>query len=101
MLHNASRVDNIGPVPGLPLPELVPSWLRSLRARNLSERTIEAYSLAAEQLGAHLKTHDRPLEADRISADAIREFLTHVLDTRASATANQRYRSLAQLFAWL
>ena len=88
-------------MPGLPLPELVPSWLRSLRARNLSERTIEAYSLATEQLSAHLKTHGHALEAERISTDAIREFLTHVLDTRASATANQRYRSLAQLFAWL
>jgi site-specific recombinase XerD len=80
---------------------LVPSWLRSLRARNLSERTLEAYSLAAEQLVAHLESQGHALDADSISAGEIRDFIAHVLQTRASATANQRYRSLAQLFAWL
>lgn len=85
----------------LQLPELVPSWVRSLRARNLSERTIEAYTLAAGQLVAHLETHGQSLQADKISADDVREYISEVLETRASATANQRYRSLTQLFRWL
>lgn len=33
--------------------------------------------------------------------DAIRGYLSHALDTRASATAHQRYASLVQLFRWL
>ena len=83
------------------LPELLPSWYRSLRAANRSDRTIESYKLAADQLIVHLREQGLSLEVDTIEADQIRGFLEQVLATRASATARQRYASLGQLFRWL
>ena len=80
----------------IPLSELLPSWLRSLRAKNLSTRTADSYRLAVEQLADHLD--DPP--AGAVTADDIRGYLSHILDTRASATAAQRYRSLVQFFKW-
>lgn len=85
----------------LPLPELARSWYRSLRAKNLSPRTVAAYRLAVDQLTEYLDDHEEPLEVDAIAANSIRGYLGHVLDTRASATAHQRYASLVQLFRWL
>lgn len=89
------------PSNSIPLSNIVPSWLRSLRAKNLSSRTADSYRLAAEQLAGHLEAEGLPTEVDAITADAVRGFLSHVLNTRASATAAQRYRSLTQLFKWL
>ncbi len=86
---------------GLPLPELVPSWVRSLRAKNLSARTLPNYKLAAAQLVEHLEAEGLSVAVGDITPDAIRGYLSHVLDTRASATAATRYRGLVQLFGWL
>lgn len=80
--------------------DLLPSWVRSLRASNLSPRTIESYLLAANQLEQWLTEHEKPTTVDAITADEIRGYLAHVLDTRASATAKQRYASLKQFFKW-
>ncbi len=85
----------------LKLPELAPSWYRSLRAKNLSPRTIAAYKLAVDQLADHLEGEGQDTNVDAITADHVRGYLSHVLDTRASATAHQRYASLVQLFRWL
>lgn len=83
------------------LNDLLPSFRRALRAKNLSERTIASYDLAAAQLIDWLTDHDRPTTAGDITRGDIQGFLAHVLDTRASATAKQRYASLRQLFNWL
>lgn len=85
----------------LPLADIAPSWYRALRAANRSPRTIDSYRLAVDQLEAWLTEHGRPTNVGEITADDIRRFLGHVLDTRASATAKQRYASLMQLFRWL
>ena len=84
-----------------PLGDLLPSWRRALRAANRSERTIDSYMLAADQLTEYLESHGLSLAASDIEPDHLRGFLAHVLDTRASATARQRYASLKQLFKWL
>lgn len=84
-----------------PLTDLIPSWRRSLRASNRSERTIDSYLLAADQLTDYLVAEGLPLAASEIQADHIRGFLCQVLASRASATARQRYASLKQLFKWL
>jgi hypothetical protein len=39
---------------------LLRSWLRTLRARNRSPKTIVSYMLAANQLAAHARTRGRP-----------------------------------------
>ena len=84
-----------------PLEDLLSSWVRSMRAMNLSDATIDTYLLATRQLIEHLGGQGRSVGADDITADDIRSFLGHVLATRASATARQRYASLKQLFKWL
>lgn len=81
--------------------DLAPSWYRSLRAANRSPRTIDSYRLAVDQFADHLTGEGLSLDVTTITADAVRGFLAHVLDTRASATAHQRYASLVQLFKWL
>lgn len=83
------------------LEDLLPSWRRSLRAENKSPRTIESYFLAANQLVDFLTDHHYPTIVSEITHGEIQEYLVHMLDTRASATAKQRYSSLQQLFKWL
>lgn len=78
---------------------LIRSWERSLRARNLSPRTIETYTESAAQLVAFLdgRGSDVPA-ADR---DDIADFIAHLLATRSASTASVRYRALQQLYRWL
>lgn len=85
---------------GEKLPDLIPSWRRSLRAANKAPRTIDTYLLAVEQLADYLNTHSMPLETDKIRREHIEAFLEHVLDTRSPATAAQRYASIRQFFRW-
>jgi len=44
--------------------------------------------------------HIGPTSADQITKADIEGFLAHFLETRASATARQRYASLSQFFKW-
>jgi site-specific recombinase XerD len=80
---------------------LVASWVRHLRAANLSPTTIDAYSLAAHGLGAFLRDAGMPTAPDQIRREHVEAYVQQVLDTRAPATAHQRYRSLRRFFAWL
>ena len=76
------------------------SWLRSLRARNLSPATITVYAAAAGQLGDHLAAAGIGDVAD-IRRAHLESFLERLLTSRSPATANNRYRALQQFFAWL
>ena len=80
----------------LPINDLLESFELHLRAKNRSAKTIHSYKLAVNQLVDHIG--DKP--AGEISKADIEGFLAHFLDTRASATARQRYASLAQFFKW-
>ena len=88
-------------VPSTTLADLLPSFRRALRAKNLSPRTIASYDLAAAQLIDHLTAAGHSGIAAEITRGDLQAFLGHVLETRASATAKQRYASLRQLFNWL
>jgi site-specific recombinase XerD len=83
------------------LSDLIPSWRRSVRASNRSERTIDSYLLAVDQLTGYLVAEGLPLAASEIQADHIRGFLSRVWASRASAAALQRYALLKQPFKWL
>jgi integrase/recombinase XerC len=78
----------------------VGSWLRSLRARNLSPATITVYEAAAGQLGGHLAAADI-VDVAAIRRQHIESYIGDLLATRSPATANNRYRALQQFFAWL
>lgn len=86
--------------PGGPLDALIASWLRSLRARNLSAQTLATYAAAAHQFDAHLAAAGAPAVTDVTRAD-VEDFITSLLGTRSPATANNRYRALQQFFGWL
>jgi integrase/recombinase XerC len=78
----------------------VGSWLRSLRARNLSPATVTVYQAAARQLGDHLAGAE-VFDVAEIRRHHIESYIEHLLATRTPATANNRYRALQQFFAWL
>jgi site-specific recombinase XerD len=80
----------------LPVDELLASFELHLRALNRSPKTILSYRLAVDQLMDHLGSKS----AEQITKADIEGFLAHFLETRASATARQRYASLSQFFKW-
>lgn len=83
------------------LADLIPDFLRSLRAANKSPRTVDTYGEASRQLLAFLIDAGMPTDADTIRREHVEAFIEHLLATRKPATASNRYRSLAQLFAYL
>lgn len=78
---------------------LVRSWCRSLRARNLAQKTQRTYQQSAEQLGEWLA--ERDVAVAEIRPGDIEGFIAHLLDTRSAATASVRFRALQQFFGWL
>jgi integrase/recombinase XerC len=82
------------------LEPLLASWLRSLRARNVSPATLTTYRTAAEQLVTFLAERDITRAAD-VDRAAVEEWIGHLLDTRSAATASNRYRAIQQWFAWM
>ena len=73
----------------------VRSWVRSLRARNLSPKTVKTYREAAEGLAAYLARTDGPRNLGAIRREHIEGFIGWLLDTSSDSTANNRYRGLS------
>jgi site-specific recombinase XerD len=92
-------VDNYGGMTG-DLSDLVDSWRRDLRARNLAPKTIKTYGDSGDQLAAWLEDAGVSSWADA-TRNHVREFVTHLIETRSAATASVRFRALQQLFNWL
>jgi site-specific recombinase XerD len=80
---------------------LIPSFQRSLRAANKSPKTVATYSEAADQLLAFLKQSGMPTEASKITREHVEAFIERLVETKAPATANNRYRALTALFNFL
>lgn len=83
------------------LSTLIPSFERSLRAANKSPKTVKGYAEAAWQLLAFLTQRGMPTAAVKIRREHVEAYLEDVLARWRPATANNRYRALAQLFRWL
>ena len=83
------------------LAQLLPSWIRHLRAANLSDRTITSYQEAGLQLVTFLTASGMPTEATHVRREHVEAYLADVLTRHKPATAANRYRSLQQLFRWL
>lgn len=79
---------------------LVPSFVRHLRAENKSEGTVVAYLRAADGLAGFLVERGMPQDVASIRREHIESYVADCLTRYAPATANQRYRSLQQLFRW-
>ena len=83
------------------LSTLIPSFERSLRAANKSPKTIATYGEAANQLLACLIESGMPTEVARIGREQVESFMERLVQTKAPATANNRYRALTALFNFL
>ena len=76
---------------------LLVSWVRWMRARDLSDTTIDHYTGSVEQLLEHAREHGH----DPMSRRAIEEYLGDKARRWKPATVSFRYRSLQQWFKWL
>jgi site-specific recombinase XerD len=79
---------------------LLPSWRRSLLARRVSPATIATYTSAIERLADHLAATGMPTEVAAIRREHVESFIVELLETRAPATAHNRYRGCQAFFGW-
>jgi site-specific recombinase XerD len=82
------------------LASLIPAFERSLRAANKSPKTIKGYGEAARQLVAFLAEQGMPTDTT-VRREHVEAFIEAQVATWKPATANNRYRALAQFFAFL
>src|SRR5688572_11051542 len=75
---------------------LLRSFARSLRARNRSPRTVQAYLEAAQLLAAYSGGRD----LDSLTRGDIEDFLGDQLSRHRPTTAAGRYRNLQQFYRW-
>jgi len=80
---------------------LTQSWMRAIRAENLSPKTIEVYRSACEQFERFLVERGMPSDVGAITREHVEAFIEHLLATRAPATASNRYRALKRFFGFL
>ncbi len=80
---------------------LIPAWVRWLRAANKSPKTIETYSDAARQFHRFLVEHGMPTEVAKLTSEHVETFINELLERHKPATASNRYRALARLCAFL
>lgn len=86
---------------GLPIDVAVSSFERSLRARNLSPRTVNTYLEAADGFRAWLAENDGTDDLEQISRAHVQGYLVSLQDAgRKPTTVSVRYRSLQQFFKW-
>jgi site-specific recombinase XerD len=82
------------------LAALIPSWERSLRAANKSDRTLETYGESARQLLRFLADQGMPTDVAAIRREHVEAFIESLLAKFKPATANNRYRGVASFFNW-
>ncbi|MGH9065488.1 MAG: tyrosine-type recombinase/integrase [Acidimicrobiales bacterium] len=83
------------------LTPLIPSFERSLRARNRSPRTVRSYMETAQMFAEFLSDAGMPTQPERITREHVEAFIADQLDRWTPSTAATRYRCLQQLMKWL
>lgn len=97
---------------GFDLSPLAASWLRSLRARNLSTNTQRIYRRAVESFTEYLTRYDPAGPDDRpapaalegeagIHREHIEAYITELMARTSPGNAHQHFRSLRTFFGWL
>jgi site-specific recombinase XerD len=82
------------------LAALASSWRRSLAARRVSPATIDTYGTAVAQLAAFLHDHGMPENVGAIRREHVEAFVRDLLQRRAPAAANNRFRGCEAFFRW-
>lgn len=78
------------------------SFERSLKAANRSDRTVETYLDALDQLCGFLERQGMPTAAAAVTREHVEAYLVELLDLgRAPATVSNRFRALQQYFRFL
>ena len=77
------------------------SFIRSLRAQNLSDRTVQTYSESVRQFASYVDKMGMPITPEAITREHVEAFVTDLLAKWKPATANNRYRGLQAYFRWL
>ena len=80
---------------------LLDSFLRHLRARNLSAKTLEAYGDGCRQFAAYLSDKGMPTAVASIRREHVEAWMEELLRRWKPATASNRYRALQAFFKWL
>jgi len=81
---------------------LVDDWCAHLKARNKSDQTIRSYRQVADAFTAWVAGQGIAIDSisDITKAD-IEAYISHLVETRAAATAAKHYRSIQQFWRWL
>jgi site-specific recombinase XerD len=80
---------------------LVPDFERSLRAANKSLKTVKIYGEAARGMIDFFSANGMPTDAAKVTTEHVEMYILDQVERWRPATANQRYRSLAQLWKYL
>jgi site-specific recombinase XerD len=92
------------------LSPLVASWIRSIRARNLSTNTQKIYEHAGLSLARYLQaeyepetddSRQPPAELDDIHREHVEAYITALIERTSPGNAHQAFRSLKTFFNWL
>jgi site-specific recombinase XerD len=83
-----------------PFDGLITSHRRSLRAKNLSPRTIHAYTSTAERFAAFGAEHGHPGRVEDLRREHVEEFVLDQLERHTASTAATRFRCLQQFFRY-
>jgi site-specific recombinase XerD len=82
------------------LESLLASWLRHLRARNLSENTLVTYGAGARNLLAYLAGLGITDQA-AVDKAVLEDWVGQLLSEGKASTASNRYRGVQQWFKWM
>lgn len=88
-------------VTGVHLRDAITSFERQLRARHLSERTIQSYVESGRKLTDFLEGAGMPTDIGLVSREHVQEFMNEMLLRFKPATASIRFAGCRQLFKWL
>lgn len=77
------------------------SWLRSLKARQLSPNTLRVYIRSADLLLDYLAEKHPKVTPQTIRREHVEDFFVAHSEGRSPATLSVRYRSLQQWFGWM
>jgi site-specific recombinase XerD len=83
-----------------PFDSLTRSFIRSLRARNLSEKTIKTYQFAVNDLAKYAATERKLADWDAVTKEIIQDHLGAIAQTRKPGGVSVCYRGLQQFFKW-
>ena len=76
------------------------SFIRAMRANNVSPNTITAYGGAVRQFGLWLLDNDYPTDLAAIERRHVEDWISSILEHRKPATAHNRFRGLQRFFNW-